>query len=153
MGIFKAKQKPVAWIEAPCSVFDRCKNWNTLGGYCTNKDGQRECAKQNLWYELRHPVQVLACSQVSPTDSLLVPGHPQLQFAGEAHSFPIIIIRDEYELNSIKIKDFTTLILLCYLWQELFTLGCAIIHDPHPTFWFFTQSIDSFYEFEHFWFF
>ena len=58
-------------------------------------------AKQNLWDELGHPVKVLAEPQVPPTDSVLVPRHPQLQLARETH--PFSIITDKYELNSIKI--------------------------------------------------
>ena len=32
-------------------------------------------AKQNLWYELRHPVQVLACPKVPPPHPSLTPSH------------------------------------------------------------------------------
>ena len=58
-------------------------------------------AKQNLWDELGHPVKVLAEPQVPPTDSILVPGHPQLQLAWETH--PFSFIWDYNELNSTKI--------------------------------------------------
>ena len=32
-------------------------------------------AKQNLWYELRHPVQVLACTKVPPPHPSFTPSH------------------------------------------------------------------------------
>ena len=54
-------------------------------------------AKQNLWDELGHPVQVLAEPQVPPTNSLFVPGHPQLQLARETHPFSNVC--DYYKLN------------------------------------------------------
>ena len=49
-------------------------------------------AKQNLWYELRHPVQVLAGSQIPPSESILQPRRPQLQLAWETHPFLIVFM-------------------------------------------------------------